>query len=299
MSNRVFKNAEAKQRLEGWYSRFLEKIPYPLSSEYVSTTYGRSHVLLAGDPKNQPLVCLHSMLTSSAHLLSELGNLPEKYFIIAPDIPGQSVKGLPLHLSYDDHSHSEWLKEILDEMNIDQADIFGVSLGGFIAHQFTSDHSHMVRSLSLMVPAGIVQGNVTKGLMKMAGPFIRYKINPNEETLKKLAGNLLTTWDEDWGNYLGDAFNDFKFHSKIPPLASDEDLQKIDTPCLVIAGKEDISFPGYPLIERVQKHISNVETVLLEDSKHCPPTTNEFRQWLSNKVDGFIKNNTKELNEQI
>lgn len=271
-----------------WFDRFLDRIDVPVTTTTVSTSLGKNHVLTIGDSSRPPLICLHSMLTSSAHILSELTLLADEFYMIAPDIPGQSAKGLPIHLSYKDDTHSSWLKEIIDGLALEEIHLLGVSLGGFVARQFASEHPERVRSLTLIVPAGIVQGSLIKGFTKMALPMMMYKIHPSEKNLKRLVRNLITTWDEDWANYLGDAFNEFKPNFRIPPLASDEELKRLTVPCLIIGAENDISFPGKEMIERSQRLIPNVETELIRDSKHSPPTTPEFRNWLDKRVKEFI-----------
>jgi 2-hydroxy-6-oxonona-2,4-dienedioate hydrolase len=288
MADNMIKNEKARIRLENWYQRFLNRVKAPAESRILDTSFGPAHLLFAGDRTKPPLVCLHSMMTSSAHLLSEMEPLLDRFQIIAPDIPGQSVKGLPRRLSYTDASHANWLKEILDELNLQKVNLFGVSLGGFAARQYSSMNPERVSRLILLVPAGIVQGPVIKGLLSMALPMMMYKINPIEKNLRKLTDFLLTTWDEDWANYLGDAFNDFTIHKKIPPAASDDELKKLTMPCLIIAADEDISFPGGPLIKRMASQVPNAETELLTNSRHSPPITDEFRNWLADRITAFI-----------
>lgn len=273
--------------MNSWYQKFHDKIDIPSQSVEVSTRFGENHVLTMGKSNGIPLVLLHSMLTSSAHLLSELSSLADTFYIIAPDIPGQSVKGLPTRLSYKDSSHSDWLKDILDGFDLDATHVAGVSLGGFIARQFASNHPERVQTLTLIVPAGIVQGSLLKGFATMIPPMILYKIRPSEHNLHKLVKHLITTRDEDWAHYLGDTFNDFTPNLKIPPLASKKELQQLTMPCLVIGAEDDISFPGKDLIARAEKQIPNVETELLKNSKHSPPTTQEFREWLSERIKNF------------
>jgi pimeloyl-ACP methyl ester carboxylesterase len=53
-------------------------------------------------------------------------------------------------------------------LNLQQVHLLGVSLGGFVARQFASAHPGRVKSLVLIVPAGIVQGSLVKGFEKMA-----------------------------------------------------------------------------------------------------------------------------------
>ena len=288
MNTQIFKNDSAKERMNDWYQRFLDRANIQSNSKLISTSYGENHVLTVGDSSKPPLICLHSMLTSSAHIASELALLLDEFYLIAPDLPGQSVRGLPLRLSYKDDSHSIWLKEILDGLNLQETHILGVSLGGFVARQFASDNPERVLSLTLIVPAGIVQGSLIKGFSKMAFPIVMYKMRPNEKNLQKLVNNLITTWDKDWANYLGDSFNDFVTNLNIPPLASDEELKRLTMPCLIIGAENDISFPGKQIILRSEKLIPFVETELIKGSKHSPPTTPEFRIWLKNRIKNFI-----------
>ena len=81
--------------------------------------------------------------------------------------------------------------------------------------------------------------------------------------------------------------NDFSTPNTIPPLSTDDELKKLDMPCLVIAADKDISFPGVPLIERVKLHLNDLETELLKNTRHSPPTTDEFRAWLERRLNKF------------
>lgn len=291
MGKDIFKSTEARERQEDWYQRFLVRANVKVEFDFIETSFGETHVLTAGDPDNPPLVCLHAMLTGSAHLLSEIKYLAGHYRLILPDIPGHSVKGIPSRLSFKDNSHALWLKETLDAFELEKVDLFGVSLGGFVARQFASNWPERVSKLVLLVPAGIVQASVLKGLMSMAIPMMKYKINPTEKNLKAVVNFLITNWDEDWAYYLGDSMNDFITPKTIPQLATDKELQNLTMPALVIAAEDDMSFPGRELISRVKSVVPNVETELLEDTRHCVPTTEEFRSWLADRIIGFMGSN--------
>ena len=122
----------------------------------------------------------------------------------------------------------------------------------------------------------------------MALPMLRYRLRPSEANLKRLLQPIITEWDEDWANYIGDTTRDIKLDPRIPPLAADDDLRRLRVRTLVIAADEDISFPGGPMVDRVQSLIPNAETELLRQCKHCPPTTPEFRSWLGERVRLFL-----------
>lgn len=284
MGTPVFKSDAAKARLQRWYDRFMAKIDVQNESKVVETSFGSSHVLAVGDPSKPPMVCLHAMLTSSAHVLSELSLLAQDYYLLAPDIPGQSVKGIPARLSYTDDSHARWLREVVDGLELDSFDLLGVSLGGFVSGQFASNYPERVKSLTLIVPAGIVQGSLVSGFSKMAWPMMKFRMNQSEKNLRGLLEHLVTTWDDDWSHYIGDSFLDFNPNMKIPPLATDVELSKLTMPVLVVAAEHDISFPGEAMIDRLQGKVPNLKTELLKGAKHSPPTTPEFREWLYKRV---------------
>ncbi len=284
----VFKNQQARQRQEEWYQYFLMSARCKIGNYTVPTSLGYNHILTAGDPVHPPVVCLHAMLTGSAHLLSTIRELAETYYVIAPDIPGHSIKGLPMRLSFKDHSHAEWLKEIVDGLGLGHFDLFGVSLGGFIARQFASTWPEKVNHLALLVPLGIIQASVVEGLIGMAWPIMRYKLHPSKENLKEVTEYLLSNWEQDWGAYVGDALIDFKIPNRIPKAARSEEFEHLSMPVLVMGAENDPTFPGELMIERAKAHIPNVDTELLLGSKHCPPTSEEFRKWLTNRVHRFI-----------
>jgi pimeloyl-ACP methyl ester carboxylesterase len=200
------------------------------------------------------------MMTSSAHLASEMGAFLNQFYIIAPDLPGQSVRGLPIRLPYTDNAHANWLQEILDGLNLQSVHLLGVSLGGFVARQFASDNPDRAKSLILIVPAGIVQGSFLKGFIKMALPMVLYKIFPTKKRLQNLLSHLNTTWDEGWARYLCDSINDYTTHLKIPPVATEQEPKNLKMPCLVIGAEDDISFPGGKMVERVKNTFRILKT---------------------------------------
>jgi len=289
---RVWQNEPARKRLENWHRHFRGRVEAPVVSEFVNTSFGRSHLLVSGLESSPPLVCLHAMRTSSSHLLSEIQPLAAHFRLIAPDLPGQSVMGPEVRASLSDNSLADWLIEILDHLRIPSAPVLGISWGGFVARLAASACPDRFSSLILIVPAGIVNGSHWRGLAQMALPMLRYRLRPSEANLKRLLQPIITEWDEDWANYIGDTTRDMKLDPRIPPLAADDDLRRLRVRTLVIAADEDISFPGGPMVDRVQSLIPNAETELLRHCKHCPPTNPEFRSWLGERVRLFLSQET-------
>jgi pimeloyl-ACP methyl ester carboxylesterase len=229
------------------------------------------------------------MRTGSAFLVSELGPLLDHFRIIAPDLPGQSIRGPQVRLPLTDDSHARWLGDLLDGLGLGAVNLFGVSWGGFVAWQAASVATERVRRLVLLVPAGIANGSHWKGLIKMALPMIRYRMWRSERNLQRLLDPLFTTWDADWAGYTGDALRDMPFDFRIPPLATDDELRRLTMPVLVLGAAEDISFPGEAVVRRVREKVPQADGEVIAGCKHCPPTTPEFRNWLSVRLAAFFE----------
>jgi pimeloyl-ACP methyl ester carboxylesterase len=245
-------------------------------------------VLLAGPTDAPPLVCLHAMRTGAAHLLSELGPLAARFRLIAPDLPGHSVRGPQVRLPLTDDSYARWLLDVLDGLGLGAADVFGVSFGGFVARLTATTAPDRVRRLALLVPAGIANGSHWKGLTKMALPLLRYQVWRSERNLQRLLAPLITTWNADWAAFMGESVRDMPFDLRIPPLATVDELRKLTMPVLVLGAADDISFPGDALAQRVKALVPNADCEVIAGCKHCPPTTPEFRAWLAGRLATFL-----------
>jgi pimeloyl-ACP methyl ester carboxylesterase len=289
----VWKDAAARARLEAWFERFRSRIPVPTGSREVQTRFGPSHVLLAGPPDAPPLVCLHAMRTGSAHLLSELPGLAGQFRLIAPDLPGQSVRGPQLRLKLSDDTLARWLVDVLDDLDLGGVDLFGVSFGGFVARLTASTVPDRVHRLALLVPAGIANGSHWKGLTRMAWPMMRYQLSRSERNLQRFLDPLLTTWDTDWAAFMGESLRDMRLDMRIPPLATDADLRRLTMPLLVLGAADDISFPGAEVVRRVRAIVPHAEGEVIAGCRHCPPTTAEFRSWLASRLTDFFHPDTR------
>lgn len=288
MANPIFTSTEGQAKLESWYQQFLKRIPGPVSHRDVLTSTGRNHVLVAGNPDGPPLVVLHGALASSAHLVHELTPLLEHYCIYAPDVPGQSIRAVPLRLDIKSDAYARWLRDLTDAMGLKEFHLLGVSWGGFVARQAAVLMQDRVKKLVLVVPAGFVNGNLVPGLTKLMMPMMAYRKNPSPERLKKFLSNILTTLDDDWFDYMGEAFQSFELDFRPPPLAKPEDFKGYRTPTLVFAAEEDLSFPGDKLLARVKEVMPAAQTELIKRSKHSPPTTPEFRKWMGERLHKFL-----------
>ncbi len=289
MSSSIFKDDDARERMDVWYERIRADIPVPTSAQTVGTSFGVTHVLSAGPAAAPPLVIVHGAMASSALLLRELVHLTERFRVHAVDVLGQSVKGADVRLPVKGNAHGRWLGEVLDGLGLPCPLLLGVSWGGFVALRLAALAPTRVHRLALLVPAGLVNGKAMEGIFKLALPMARFRWSPTPKNRTRFLDNLLSTTDDDWSDYLGDAFQSYQMNMDVPPLATPAEMSALQAPVFVVAAEHDYSFPGDRLLARAKEVFPTLtHAELLTGSKHSPPTTPEFRRELGTKLEAFL-----------
>ncbi|MCU0695343.1 MAG: alpha/beta hydrolase [Myxococcaceae bacterium] len=285
----LFTSPAGKQALVDWYERFHARLTVPTERRTVATRFGDTHVLVAG-PKGAPdVVMLHGALASSAHLLGELEGLAKHFRVHAVDVIGQSVKSADAQPSPKTDDYGHWLAEVMDGLSLARASVIGVSWGGFAALRFAAVAPGRVERLALLVPAGLVTGPLWAGFSKVFWPMTRYRRKPTPENLAAATKHLLTTHDDDWTPYLGTAMTAFTSKMTIPRLARPDEFSGFTAPVLVIGADGDLSFPGEAVVARARALFRGpVESELLKDVRHSPPTTAPFRAWMAERLTRFL-----------
>ncbi|WP_257461229.1 alpha/beta fold hydrolase [Archangium lipolyticum] len=285
----LVKTPAARTALEGWYQTIRSRIPAKTTERRVPTRYGETHVLVGGPEDGPPVVVLHGALASSALVLREIAPLLSTFRVHAVDIIGQSVKSAEVRPSVSDNSYGIWLAEVMEGLGLAKAHVIAVSYGGFVALRLAAHAPERIDRLVLLVPAGMVSGPPLDGFFKLGLPMLLYRAFPSEKRLERSVQHLLTTVGDDWTHYLGEAFRGIDLDMRIPPLAKPEELASLTAPTLVIGADKDLSFPGRKLLDRAAKVLPNLkDTELIENCLHCPPTTDEFRAWLSGRISRFL-----------
>lgn len=235
------------------------------------------------------MVLLHGALANSAFLLRELEGLIPRFRVHAVDIQGQSPLGADLRPSVSNNDYGRWLEEVMDGLGLGSAHVVAVSWGGFVALRLAAHAPERIRKLALLVPAGMV-GSPLSSHVRIGWPMTRYLLSPSPKTLRPFLASLLTTPDEEWTDYLGEAFLTFNLRTmKVPALARPGELAGFQAPTFVLGADGDLSFPGRSLLRRAARLFPNLQdSELLTGAKHSPPTTPEFREWMAGRLAGFF-----------
>ncbi len=289
-STGIFRNQSARECMQQWYDRFLDRLPPPAERATIDTRCGPTHVLIYGPPDAPPLMCLHGAVAGAPHALFEIRGLLDRYRVFAPDIVGQSVASAEVRPRFDADGFGGWAQDVVRGLGLSRTHVMGVSWGGSVALQLAMHAPALVDRLVLLVSAGLVAGSAWQALVKVGWPMLRWRLRPTRERLEALLSANLTTLDPLWVEFMGDAFRSVKMDFSAPPLVGPDDLRGFTRPTMLLAAEHDLSFPAEAMLARASEVFPNlVETHVIEGSKHCPPFDDQFRGWLCERVQCFLE----------
>lgn len=291
MPSVIFQSEEARQRMRQASAEFLARFPGQVEERFLNTAQGRTRVLVTGPAGAPPMIVLHGAMASAAHVLPELGPIVDHCRVYAVDVLGQSPWSEDRRLQ----DPAAWLREVAGELGLDQFALLGASWGGMTAMRAALGMPERIRQLVLVVPVGFVSGSAWAGIVDAAWPLMIYRWRPTRARLEPILKTQFTTRDPAWARYLGEALLAYRLDFNVPRFRAADGWEKLRCPVLVFGAELDIHSPGEALLRRIKEWLPQADTELLRGSKHCPPLTPEFRQFLGQRVLRFL-HATSEVN---
>jgi len=242
--------------------------------------------------EGDPLVLIHGLTLDHLSWSFQTQAFSEKYRVVTFDNRGVGRSDSP-DMPYTTEMMADDLAGLLDLLEIEKANILGLSLGGMIAQEFALKYpqrvdrlilaataarptknaqrsSHIIGTLFQMAQAGIPLDQRTRMFMvwsfsprffedpKQAQIMVNLVASaPHPQPLEGLAGQIAAADQHDCFERLG----------------------QIQAPTLVLAGKEDLLLP-IRLSEELAAGIKNSRLVAVEQAAHlfCIEQPGEFNQ---------------------
>jgi pimeloyl-ACP methyl ester carboxylesterase len=91
----LFKTSKGQAQYFAAYDAAMQLWPVPYQSTFITTPYGRTHVISCGPEDAFPLVLLHAGQASSTMWFPNIAQLCGKFNVLALDTPGEPGKSVP------------------------------------------------------------------------------------------------------------------------------------------------------------------------------------------------------------
>jgi pimeloyl-ACP methyl ester carboxylesterase len=250
-----YKGYEAVMRL---YDALLRSLPIPCESQYVSTRHGKTHVLVAGPQDAPPVVLTHGWSGNALSWRYQLPALAERYRVYAPDTIGQSGRSAGLRPSTKGPAYGHWLLDVFDELHIKQANMIGISGGGWLVLRFATVAPERIRRAILISTAGIVTANLTLRGWLAAISAVVWPTRGNMRNFLHLVTSPNWKIDMQTDEEFYTLFNHFKVLTE-PPRLSDAELRQLRAPTWLLMGVHEFGFrPPEKVIARARKLFPNL-----------------------------------------
>lgn len=246
------------------------------------------HFYEGGNPEAPPVILLHGFGGNALFTWMQLmPALAKSHHVIAPDLLASNL----LHLNpkfYSVDTEVRLVMLLMDALEIKQADLVGLSVGGWVSLLIASEHPERVNRLVLIESAGL-----TMPLPELA----TLVLNDREKARRFL--NLLFHKPPPLPDFVLDAlvknaqplknkyqliFQSFIKNSKERVL--DDKLSQITQPTLIIHGRQDQVVP-LEVGKRLHQGLPNSTLIILEESGHGAVWDSPHK--LKKEVAGFLR----------
>lgn len=282
MKMTIYKSIDGKAKIMELYDKQLDRLKCPYSDKWVSTSFGRTHLIETGNLSGIPLLVFHGGNATTAYNLLFCDFLMNDFHIYAVDTIGHPGKSDEVSLSAQSYDYGKWASEAISAIGYESICCFGGSFGAGILAKTMCVAPKKIKRTVLYVPSGIKNAPAINS-MSMMFPMIMYWITHKDKWLKKCMLPMAIT-DE---NITEDIYETAKLsinHSKVktgmPSDVSEQYMKKCKSPTLVMAAEKDCLFPAKGVIPRAERIIENCTTYLLEGRGHMSNLTEEEKQMI-------------------
>ena len=155
MKKSVFKSEALRDKFRAHYSQVLSQLPF--EQRYISTKFGQTFMITAGEDTNPPVILLHGSCSNSAFWFPEIMALSSTYKVYAVDIIGEAGNSEDVRPDVNSDAFALWIKEVLEILRLEKVIMIGNSLGGWVAIKFTTVFPESVSKLCLLASSGLAE----------------------------------------------------------------------------------------------------------------------------------------------
>lgn len=259
----VYKDQSSRDKMLAFYDRAMEDLNVQYREEFIETSYGTTHIVIAGDETKPPVFTVHGGNGITPLNLKLFLPLLRDNCLITPDVigmPGKSAPYRTLNTNRDDYGR--WLVEILDILKMDKIP--------FVVSSYSSAMLLSLAQVALVVPSGIAHGPLMPILRSMTVPMLKYYFVQSDKSFKKIMQLMATEDDEQMEEFFKLMMSSYKMEMKPPREFSKDDLKNFTAPILLFASDDDIFFPADKVFTRAKEIFANTPELIKIPGNHLP-----------------------------
>ena len=278
----IYKSEKGKQEILELYDNQLQRLEYPYSDIWVSTSFGKTHLIETGNLSGIPLLVFHGGNATTAYNLLFCDFLMKDFHIYAVDSIGHPGKSAEVSLSPNNYDYGKWASEVISAISYENICCFGGSFGAGILAKTMCVAPQKVKRAVLYVPSGIKNAPAINSASMMF-PMIMYWFTHKDKWLKKCMLPMAVTEEnitEDIYETAKLSINHSKVKTGMPSNVKEKDMKNCKAETLVMAAEKDCLFPAKGVLPRAKRIIENCTTYLLKDRGHMSSLSEDEKQMI-------------------
>ena len=128
---RIFRTPESEAGFYAAYDAVLAQWPVPYEELDIPTRFGSTHVIASGPLQAPPVFLLHCYFGTATVWYPNMLGLSPHFRCYAVDVIGEPNKSRPVRPIKNRAEFAEWLVDLFDSLQVEQACLVGNSFGGF------------------------------------------------------------------------------------------------------------------------------------------------------------------------
>lgn len=262
----IFKTAYAKARYFAAYDAVLELWSVPYESRYVTTRFGKTHIVVSGSVDAPSLVLLHPQNMSATVWFPNVAELSRAYRVYAIDTLCDLGKSLPSTFLNSRHLSAEWLREVLEGLHLERTNMIGGSYGGWLTLNLAIHFPDYLRRIVVLSPAASfirVNWKTYLAIAKESRDHPEWALNAFVMSGYPINARFRHQIATGINGFVGT-------NTKVAwaTVFSDEQLQRIDIPVLVLYGAQEPFCRPRKALENACRLLPQVEAELIPDAGH-------------------------------
>ena len=268
----IYKGPEGKAKCLAVYDAALAHWPVPYEQLDLPTHLGSTHIIASGPQDAPPLVLLHGNWATGTMWSSVIADLCRDFRTYALDQIDDVGKSIPAQLPASRSDYAEWMADVFDQLGLHQANVAGLSYGGFLAVNFALVAPERVKRLVLLCPGVPNFGAPTRKYAIHGLPLILF---PTHLTGKWLIQGLSVKGyrsNEPEAEQL--IVSAMHLRSRIPfrPVFGDNEFGKLKMPVLLLIGDREVLYDAASAIDRARRLIPHIEAEIIPNAGHMLST---------------------------
>jgi pimeloyl-ACP methyl ester carboxylesterase len=264
----LYKTTAGEAKSMAAYDAVLAHWPVPYEELDIPTRFGTTHIIVSGPKRANSIVLLHGQDSSATSWIYNISDLNQNYRTYAMDTIGDFGKSKPTQLPASRQDYAAWLLDVFDQLELEKADLVGLSYGGFLAVNFAIALPERVDHIVLLAP-GIP--NFGPPTLQWANYGMPMMYLPSRFTVARFINGASTKGFSEVDSVQEQmivGMMNMQNVSFIRPAFTDEELSRVTAPTLLLIGDHEIMYEPQKALDNAARLIPDIQAELVPNASH-------------------------------